>query len=83
MLPGVRTWQGRPVDVVVPVGKKIPPRALNWFKQFAEQRMRPLIYLEQDEGGAEYAKQQNVVAYGPPAFQMEIGQLLEKGERLW
>ena len=83
MIPDARRWQGRPVDVIVPVGRKIPPRALNWFKQFAEQHMRPMIYLEQDEGGKDYAKDQNVVAYGPPEFQQEIGRLLAAGEKLW
>ena len=28
-------WRGMPVDVAVPVGRRIPPRALNWLQQFA------------------------------------------------
>ena len=30
-------WLGRAVDLAVPIGKRIPPRALNWLKAFAEQ----------------------------------------------
>ena len=29
-------WQGVPVDLAVPVGKRIPPRALTWLRNFAE-----------------------------------------------
>ncbi len=82
-LPAMRSWQGAPVDVAVPVGKRIPPRTLNWLKDFALKQSRPLIYLEQvlDENG--FQKQSQVVAFGPPAFQQEIARLQEAGEKIW
>ena len=76
-------WQGLPVDLAVPVGKRIPPRALNWLKQFAEQRGRPLLYTEQVLINGTMQKQQDVIAYGPPAFQADINQKLARHERLW
>ena len=81
VLAAVRSWRGRPVDVAVPVGRRIPPRALNWLKQYAEQHARPLIYLEQDS--KHLTREQGTVAYGPPEFQQEVGRLLEAGEKLW
>lgn len=76
-------WQGLPVDLAVPVGKRIPPRALNWLKQFAEQQGRPLLYTEQAIINGKMQKQQEVIAYGPPAFQADINQKLARHERLW
>lgn len=76
-------WQGLPVDVAIPVGKRIPPRALNWLKQFAAQHNRPLIYTEQVVVGGKFQKDQQAVAYGPPAFQQEVAVRVARGERLW
>ena len=43
-------WRGLPVDVAVPVGRKIPPRALNWLKDFSQRSGRPLLFSEQIKG---------------------------------
>lgn len=76
-------WRGLPVDVAVPAGKRIPPRALNWLKQFAEQQGRPLLYTEQVLVNGKLQKDQQTIAYGPPEFQQEVMQRLALGQRLW
>jgi hypothetical protein len=76
-------WRGLPVDVAIPVGKRIPPRALNWLKQFAEQQGRPLVYLEQEVLDGKFQKDQQAIAYGPPDFQQEISARITQGQRLW
>ncbi len=76
-------WRGVPVDVAIPVGKRIPPRALNWLKQFAEQHGRPLVYLEQEIVDGKFQKDQQAVAYGPPDFQREVMAQIAQGKRLW
>lgn len=76
-------WRGLPVDVAVPVGKRIPPRALNWLKQFAEQQGRPLLYTEQVLVNGKLQKDQQTIAYGPLEFQQEVMQRLSLGQRLW
>jgi len=76
-------WRGVPVDVAIPVGKRIPPRALNWLKQFAEQHNRPLVYLEQEIVDGKFQKDQQAVAYGPPDFQREVMAQIAQGKRLW
>ncbi|WP_028488361.1 hypothetical protein [Thiothrix lacustris] len=76
-------WQGMPVDVAIPVGKRIPPRALNWLKQFAEQHNRPLVYLEQDVINGKIQREQQAIAYGSPAFQQYVLAKIAAGQRLW
>lgn len=75
------TWRGRPVDVAVPVGKRIPPRALKWLMQFAENNNRMLLHSQQIMENGTYSKQQSVDAYGPPEFQQEMAELASKGEK--
>lgn len=76
-------WRGLPVDVAIPVGKRIPPRALNWLKQFAEQHGRPLLYTEQLVVAGKLQKEQQTIAYGPPEFQQEVAAKIAQGQRLW
>ncbi|MBK1705497.1 hypothetical protein [Halochromatium glycolicum] len=79
-----RRWQGRPVDVAVPVGRSIPPRALAWLKAFAERQQRPLLYTAQtlsEDGG--YAAQQQVFVHGPPAFREQVAAWQRSGQPLW
>lgn len=76
-------WQTYPVDLAVPVGKKIPPRTLNWLKAFSEQHGRPLLYTEQLKQAGQFQKQQLVFAYGPEAFQQDVLKWQEEGRKLW
>ena len=82
VLPAVRTWNGLPVDVAVPVGARIPSRSLEWLKRHALEARRPLIYLEQNEAEG-LQRLQNAVAFGPPDFQAEIARCLAAGEAIW
>ena len=75
-------WRGFPVDVAVPVGRRIPPRALQWLQQFAERNHRMLLYSEQIVENGRYTKQQTVSAYGPPEFQQEMAERAARGETL-
>jgi hypothetical protein len=74
------SWRGLPVDVAVPVGRKIPPRALEWLQQFAERNNRMLLYSEQIVENGAFTKEQSVSAYGPPEFQQEMAERHARGE---
>ena len=74
------SWRGLPVDVAVPVGRKIPPRALEWLQQFAERNSRMLLYSEQIVENGAFTKEQSVSAYGPPEFQQEMAERHARGE---
>ena len=76
------TWRGLPVDVAVPVGRKIPPRSLEWLQRFAEANNRMLLYSEQIVENGVYTKQQSVSAFGPPEFQHEMAERAARGEKL-
>lgn len=76
-------WRGIPVDLAVPVGKKIPSASLEWLKKFAEQQGRPLIYTEQIGENGHFQKEQNVLGHGPLAFQQDLSRRLKDGEKLW
>ena len=74
------TWRGFPVDVAVPVGRRIPPRALKWLQQFAETNQRMLLYSEQIMADGKYTVQQAVSAFGPPEFQEEMAAQARSGQ---
>jgi hypothetical protein len=76
-------WNGIPVDLAVPVGKRIPPRSLEWLKKFAEEHTRPLIYTEQIVEDGKFQKQQNIMAHGPPGFQQNLVRWQQEGKKLW
>jgi hypothetical protein len=80
---GKMQWNGRPVDLAVPVGRRIPPRSLNWLREFATRNLRPLIYTEQILEAGEFQKEQIVRGYGPPAFQDDLRGWEREGRKLW
>ena len=83
VLPNKFSWKGYSVDVAVPVGKRIPPRALNWLTQYAYKHQRLLVYMEQKTKDAEFDRNQECLAFGPPLFRQEIETRVRKGRRLW
>lgn len=76
-------WRDMPVDVAVPVGRRIPPRALGWLMDFAQREHRALIFSEQLVENGKYTTKQAFTAYGPPEFQQEIAERIARGERPW
>lgn len=78
-LPNQTMWRNFPVDVAVPVGKRIPPRALNWLQQFSRDNNRMLLYSEQIAEQGTFTNRQRVAAYGPPDFQREMAERFADG----
>jgi hypothetical protein len=76
-------WQGYPVDLALPVGRRVPPRALKWLQAFAQEYGRPLVYTEQVVGSGGYTGEQEVFGFGPPRFQAWIAQREKSGQKLW
>lgn len=77
------TWRGMPVDVAVPVGRRIPPRSLKWLMEFAQTNQRALLYSEQIVENGKFTNQQGFSAFGPPEFQEEMAQKSAAGQRPW
>ncbi len=80
---GKARWNGLPVDVAVPVGRRIPGRALSWLKAFAERNGRPLLFSEQVKENGTYTREQLFLAHGPAAFRQHIAQLKAEGRPFW
>ena len=83
VIPNKFDWNGMPVDLAVPVGRRIPPRSLEWLKQFSEENMRPFIFMEQIVEAGKFQKQQYLFGYGPPAFQETDMSWQQEGKNLW
>ena len=75
--------QASPVDLALPVGAKVPPRALQWLKAFAQQQGRPLLYTEQVREAGRFTGEQTVYGFGPPAFQEQAAQWSADGVPSW
>ena len=76
-------WMGMGVDLAVPVGKRIPPRSLQWIQRFCEANQRPLIYTEQELVNKKMTGGQLVYGFGPPAFQQQVLLWQQEGKSLW
>lgn len=82
VLSNFHTWRGLPVDLAVPVGRRIPPRSLEWLQQFARQENRMLLYAEQIMDNGRYTNQQHYSSYGPPEFRQDMAELFRRGETI-
>lgn len=76
-------WQGAPVDLAVPVGRRVPPRALVWLRNFAETQRRPLIHTEQVVEGGRFQGQQRWFGHGPEPFLRDLVRWQGEGRSLW
>ncbi len=77
VLPNWTTWRTFPVDLAVPVGQRIPHKALAWLKEYSTTSFRPLIFTEQEtDGHGHFTGKQQVTGFGPPTFQQEMAALV-------
>ena len=77
VLPAWTTWRTFPVDLALPVGNRVPHKALKWLKDYSKLNFRPLIYTEQqlDDHG-HFTARQKVHGFGPASFQQEMAALI-------
>ena len=73
LLPANFVWHNLPVDVAVAVGSAPKRKALDWLKRFSIERRRCLMYQIDNEW----------FAFGPPAFQAEIVERIQRGDTAW
>lgn len=73
LLPAQFRWNDFAVDVAVSIGESPKTKALTWLKGFCEAHRRPLLY----QIGT------NWHAFGPQAFQLEMRDVLARGDTLW
>jgi hypothetical protein len=82
LLPAWTSWRTFPVDLALPVGMRVPAKALKWLQSYSKQQFRPLIYTEQEVGrDGQFTGEQKVHGFGPPTFQAEMASLI-RGRKL-
>jgi hypothetical protein len=73
VLPNWATWRTFPVDLAMPVGYRVPAKALKWLQEHSKKTFRPLIFTEQEVNArGHYTGEQKVYGYGPTTFQQEM-----------
>jgi len=75
-------WQGYVLDLVVPVGEKVPEHTLNWLMQFAERRQVPMVVAEHVAGDGIFTGRKTMVYAHQPLRQALID-WLNAGNVLW
>jgi hypothetical protein len=77
VLPHWATWRTFPVDLAMPVGLRVPHKALTWLQAYSKKTFRPLIYTEQEaDRNGHFTGKQKVFGFGPPTFQQEMSSLI-------
>ena len=66
-------WRERPAYVLLSAGKDPAPELIDWMQAFARDSGAPFFYQQQGER----------IGYGPAAFQQEMLERLQRGEKLW
>ncbi len=73
LLPAKFLWRGVPVDVAVPSAATSSEATLRWLLDFTVKNRRLILYQVDGEW----------FAFGPPAFQAEMSERIQRGEPMW
>lgn len=73
-------WQGETVISVVPAGRVVPERTLEWLKAYAIRHNRPMLIHERtvDLNGKFVGLKR--LGFGPPDFRAKVARVMEQGE---
>ena len=66
-------WRGREAYVLRHAGRDPDDALLAWMREFSLRTQRPFFYEREGER----------FGFGPPEFQREMSERVERGERLW
>jgi hypothetical protein len=66
-------WRGHDAYVLRSAGRDPDEAMLKWMRAFCERTQRPFFY---EVAGERYG-------FGPPEFQIEMGERVARGDRLW
>ncbi len=76
-------FQGNPVDLAVPTGKRIPQRSLEWLKAFASSKGRPLMIFENIKENGRYTGESELTVFGPENFRLYAIERIQMGKTVW
>jgi hypothetical protein len=66
-------WRGRPAYILRAAGRDPDEALLEWMRAFSLRTQRPFFY---ERAGERFG-------FGPPEFQREMAERVDRGERLW
>jgi hypothetical protein len=66
-------WRGNDAYILRHAGRDPDEKMLEWMRAFSLRTQRPFFY---EQGGERFG-------FGPPDFQREMSERVERGERLW
>ena len=76
-------WNGKMLDLVVPVGSNIPEKTLKWLTNSARKYSRPFIFAEHEVKNGSYTGNWNFKVYAPQPMRDNILAWLDAGNKLW
>ena len=76
-------WNGRKLDLVVPVGPTIPKDTLKWLTQYAKTHNRPFVYAEHLMEDGNYTGQKEIKVFAPLPMRDKILAWLDEGNKFW
>ena len=66
-------WRGREAYVLRSAGRDPDERVIAWMRSLSLRTQRPFFY---EQAGERFG-------FGPPEFQREMAERVDRGERLW
>jgi hypothetical protein len=66
-------WRGQPAYILRHAGSDPDEKLLAWMREFSLRTQRPFFY---EQEGERYG-------FGPPEFQVEMGERVARGDKLW
>ena len=76
-------WKGEKLDLVVPVGPRIPKKTLLWLNNFSRTNKRPYIYAELMVSNGKLTGNRQIKIFAPQPMRGEILAWLETGNKFW
>lgn len=76
-------WNGKLLDLVVPVGPVIPGKALKWLMEYAWKHGRPFICAVHKVNDGQLTGDRDIKVYAPQPMRDNILIWLDAGNKFW
>ena len=83
IVKGAINWQGNYFDLVVPVGRRVPQRTLNWLNENSKQTHVPYIYAEHQVINKQFTGANTIKIHALDPLKGNLQKWLDAGNTLW
>lgn len=77
LLKNLDWFEDTTVLFTLPVGRKVPPRTLNYLKEFSDRYQMPLVYAERVKEKRGFGPELIIDCYGPPQIENKMVRVRE------